>query len=115
MIAKINLHCLLKSDNETKSKAIKYYPFTISLDKCSRSCNFFDDSSTKAYVPNKTKDTNAKVFNMARKMNEKEAMVKHFLCDCKCKFDGEKCNSNQKWNNDKCLCECKKHHGCKKE
>ena len=21
-----------------------------------------------------------------------------------------KCNSNQKWNNDKCRCECKKHH-----
>ena len=28
----------------------------------------------------------------------------------KCKFDGTKCNSNQWWNNDKCRCECKKHH-----
>ena len=37
---------------------------------------------------------------MTKKINEKEAMVKHILCDCKCKFDGEKCNSNQKWNND---------------
>ena len=25
----------------------------------------------------------------------------------KCKFDGRKCNSNQKWNNYKCWCECK--------
>ena len=23
---------------------------------------------------------------------------------CKCKFKGKKCNSNQKWNNDKCWC-----------
>ena len=26
---------------------------------------------------------------------------------CECKFDGRKCNSNQKWNNDKWQCECK--------
>ena len=26
---------------------------------------------------------------------------------CKCKFDGRKCNSNQKWNNDKCQSEFK--------
>ena len=24
-----------------------------------------------------------------------------------CNFGGRKCNSNQKWNNDKCWCECK--------
>ena len=29
-------------------------------------------------------------------------------CECKCKFDEEKCNSNQKWKNDKCWCDCKK-------
>ena len=27
----------------------------------------------------------------------------------------KKCNSNQKWNNDKCWCECKKHHICEKD
>ena len=27
---------------------------------------------------------------------------KHVLCEYKCKFDGKKCYSNQKWNNDKC-------------
>ena len=26
-----------------------------------------------------------------------------------------KCNSNQNWNNDKCWCECKKHHICEKD
>ena len=33
-------------------------------------------------------------------------------CECTCKFDERKCNSNQKWNNDKCRCECKKHNIC---
>ena len=33
---------------------------------------------------------------------------KHIPCECKHKLDGRKYNSNQKWNNDKCWCECKK-------
>ena len=37
------------------------------------------------------------------------------MCECKCKFDGRKCVSNQKWNNDKCQCECKKNHICEKD
>ena len=37
------------------------------------------------------------------------------MCECKCKFDGRKCDSNQKWNNDKCQCECKKNHICEKD
>ena len=49
------------------------------------------------------------VFNMITGINESKTLTKH-ICKCKCKFDGRKCNSNQKWNNDKCRCECKKHH-----
>ena len=35
-----------------------------------------------------------------------------------CKFDSKKCNSNQKWNNDKCRWErknAKEHRVCKKD
>ena len=32
----------------------------------------------------------------------------------KCKFDGIKYNSNQKWNKNKCQCDCKKSHTCEK-
>ena len=42
-------------------------------------------------------------------------MTKGISCECKCKFDGRKCNSDQWWNNDKCRCECKKHHICEKD
>ena len=41
-------------------------------------------------------------------INESKALTKHISCECKCKFDGTKCNSNQWWNNDKCRCEYKK-------
>ena len=31
-------------------------------------------------------------------INESRTLTKHISCECKCKFDGRKCNSNQKWN-----------------
>ena len=36
-----------------------------------------------------------------------KTLSKYVSCKCKCKFDGRKCNSNQKWNNDKCQSEFK--------
>ena len=42
-----------------------------------------------------------------------ETLVEHIWCNCKCKFDSAACNSNQKWSDDKCQCECKKYRTCK--
>ena len=47
-------------------------------------------------------------------MNQK-TLTTHISYECKCKFDEAKCKSNQWWNNDKCRCECKKHHICEKD
>ena len=48
-------------------------------------------------------------------INETETLTKHISCECKCKFAGSKCNSDQWWNNEKCWCECKKRHACEKD
>ena len=40
-------------------------------------------------------------FNTITEINESKRLAKHISCECKCKFDGRKSNSNQKWNNDK--------------
>ena len=47
--------------------------------------------------------------------NESKTLTKHVWCKCQCKFDDRKCNLNQKWNNDKCWCKCKKHDICEKD
>ena len=39
---------------------------------------------------------------MATRINESKILTKHASCECKCKFDGRKCNSNEKGNNNKC-------------
>ena len=35
-------------------------------------------------------------------INESNTLAKHNSCECKCKLDGTKCNSNQWSNNDEC-------------
>ena len=44
------------------------------------------------------------------KIYKSKILTKHVSCECRCKFDGRKCNSNEQWNNDKCRWGCKKHH-----
>ena len=48
-------------------------------------------------------------------INESKALTKHISCECKCRFDERKCNSDQWWNNDKRWFDCKKRHVCKKD
>ena len=48
---------------------------------------------------------NLKVCNI-KGVNERKTHVDHISCDCRCEFDGKKWNSGQKWNDEKCYCEC---------
>ena len=91
-----------------------YYSFMISLDKCNLSCNFVYGLSMKVCAPSQIKDVNVKVFNAITRMYEAKALVKHISCNCKCKFSGTTCNSNQKWNNYTCQFKCKKYLTFKK-
>ena len=52
---------------------------------------------------------------MITSKNEAKAMTEHISCDCKCKFIITTCNSNQKWNNKTCQCDCKNYCKCKKD
>ena len=48
-------------------------------------------------------------------INELKTFTKDISCECKCIFDGRKCNLDQWWNNNKCRCECKKNYVCEKD
>ena len=41
---------------------------------------------------------------MTTGINQSKTLTKHISCECKCRFDGRKCNSDQPWNNDNCRC-----------
>ena len=40
--------------------------------------------------------------------NETKHIKWHEMCKCICRLDGIICNKKQRWNEDKCRCECKK-------
>ena len=52
---------------------------------------------------------------MITEKNESKILTKDISCEFKCRFDGKKCNSDQWWNNNKCLCDCEKRHVCRKD
>ena len=85
---------------------LNYYSFMINLNKCSGNCNAADDLSTKICVSGKTEDINVKVFKMVTRINEAKTLIKHISFNFKCRFNSTTCNSNQKWNNETCQCEC---------
>ena len=37
---------------------------------------------------------------MITEINESKRLTKHISCECKCRFDGRNCNSDQWWSND---------------
>ena len=51
---------------------LKYYPFMISLNKCTGNCNVL---SSKICVPKETKDINLNTFNMITNKDEAKAMT----------------------------------------
>ena len=63
----------------------------------------------------KIEDLNLSVFNMITWIDEWKILKKQISCQCECRFEGRKCNSDQWWNNDKCWCECKKRNVCEKD
>ena len=58
----------------------------------------------KVCLPKKTDDLNIFVFNSITEKSESKMLAKNISCECKCKFDERKFNSNQRWNNDDCWC-----------
>ena len=90
---------------------LKLNPFRNSLIKCTEIRNVL---SSKRCAPKEKKNISVKSFNIITNKNEANAMTEHILCDCKCKFNSTKCNSDQEWNIKSCQCKCKNYRKCKK-
>ena len=61
---------------DMNSVEFKYYPFMISLGKCTASCNVL---SPKICVPKETKDIYVKAFNVIETKDKAKAMPEHFM------------------------------------
>ena len=102
-----NQECKVRPEINVNSNEPIFYPFSIKTSKCSGSCNNINNPYAKICVPNVIKDLNVKVFNLMPRTNETRHIKWHETCKCKCRLDTSVCNNKQRWNNDKCQCECK--------
>ena len=98
--------------NRTQIKDINnneplFYPYSIEENKCSGSCNNIYDPYSKLCVSNVAKNMNVKMFNSMLETNEARHIKWHETCKCICRLDASVCNNKQRWNKDKCRCECK--------
>ena len=84
-----------------------FYPFSIKTSKCSGSYNNINDPYAKMCVPDVIRNLNVKVFNLKSRTNETRHIKWHETCKCKCRLDASVCYNKQRWNHDKCRCECK--------
>ena len=104
----------IKSVNKARTKIIDvnsnepvFYPFIIKVNKCGGSCNGINDPYAKLCVPDIIKNKNVRVFNLMSRINETRHIIWHETCKCICRLSASVCNNRQRWNEDKCKCECK--------
>ena len=84
-----------------------FYPFSIKVNKCSGRCNNINDPYAKLCVPDTIKIINVKVFNLMSWSNPTKRIKWYETCKCKCRLDASVCNNKQRWDEDKCRCECR--------
>ena len=68
-----SLECISMSNQECKTRPkiidvnnneLVFYPYSIKVNKCSRSCSNINDPNAKLCVPDIIKNINVKVFNL---------------------------------------------------
>ena len=84
-----------------------FFPHIVKTSKCSGICNNINNPLAKLCVPDVVKNLNVKVFNLVSGINETRRVDWPKTCKCKCRFEHSVCNNKQRWNDDKCRCECK--------
>ena len=111
-----SLECVSTSNQECKvrpeivnlnSNERLFYSFSIKTSKCSGSYNNINYPYAKLCIPDVVRNLNVKVFNLMSRTTETRHIKWHETCKCKCRLDASACNNKQRWNEDKCRCECK--------
>ena len=111
-----SLECVSISNQECKvrpeivnvsSNEPVFFPFSIKTSKCSGSCNNINDPYAKLCVPDVIKNLNVKVFSLMSRTNETRHIKWHETCKYKCRLYASAYDNKQRWNEDKCMCECK--------
>ena len=114
----ISGYCLLLKNQECKVRKVivdndyMTYPHKIKVDKCIGSFNDAHNPYLKVCLPDFIKNISAKSLDLITKKNVLKNISFHQSCKCGCLLDEKVCNNLQKWNKNKCTCECLKIKCC---
>ena len=103
-----NQKCKIRSEviNANTNEPM-FYPYSITINKCKGSGNTINHPYAKLCVPDTIKNIKVKVFNLMSTTNETRYIEGNKTCKCKCRLDASVYNNKQRWNEEKCICECK--------
>ena len=108
-VSVVNQKCMPRSKildvNEGVGEVL-LYPYNVVVNKCSGSCNTFDNPMAKLCVPNVIKRVNMQVYNFLMRLNETRNVLWHESCKCICKLNSSVYNNKQIWNSDTCRYDC---------
>ena len=90
---------IVKSENMT-------FPYDIKVNRCSGNCNNITNPYAKVCVPDIIKNVTVKMFDLITLTNKTKQVIFHDSCKCICRVDPIVCNNKQRWNKNKCRCEC---------
>ena len=113
-----SLKCILIKNQEYKvgevvvNNEYMLYPYSIIVNRCNGNCNNINNPYSKVCIPNFTKNITAKVFDLMSWKNKTKQIKWHESCKCECRLDPIIFNNKQKWNKDKCRCECLSNEKC---
>ena len=119
-ISAVSPNCLLLKDQKCEVRKMivdndyMTFPYQIKVDKCVGSCNDVENPYFKVCLPDIVKNISVKVFDLISGKNVLKNVSFHESCKCTCLLDKKVCDNKQKWNKEKCRCECLEIKECEK-
>ena len=103
-----NQECKIRSEiiNINNNEPV-FYPVSIKANKCNGSCYNINDPYPRLCVPDAIKNICVKVFNLVLWSNQTKHTGWHET-KSKCRLNAGVCNNKQKWNENRCSCDCTK-------
>ena len=111
-ISAVSPNCLLLKNQECKIKKVIVdndyvtLPYKIKVDECVRNCNDINNPYFNVCLSDAVKNISVKVFDLISRKNVLRNVSFHKSCKCDSLLDEKVCNNKQKWNKNKCRCEC---------
>ena len=111
-------YCLVLKNQECKIRKVVVdndymtFPYKIAVYRCIRSCNYKNNLYYKVSLPKSVKNITVKSLDLISQEFVLKNISFHQSCKCGCLLDEKVCTNLQKWNVDKCRCECLKIKNC---